>query len=354
MLSSGSLFSNSVTRQFKMTTRIAYRQPNIVADFTSLIESTGIPNFAYYKVHAPCEIADERRGATPNSCSWTVRQVMKRMPASSDGFVIVPDWNKYYKSINMEFPKPAPTIAALICRATRVDDPLASEAELLKLLTKEWNRPQQLTLRLVESCLQQAGSNASAALIGSADDLIDLIDEGMDAIRTAEISQDDRARQMLRVPITRILSSDEEGIREICYHTMEKDSDDEKEHENNKGGDEEYPKMCHHFKTFLEKKSQWSAKVVTMCRDKSIEMEDLFLLVCAQKNAEGTGFDIPGGARKLGETTMNSLNRKLKEESGLTLNLGQRSNPSDTVKHSTVARIQLEDTFDCHVIHLFR
>lgn len=333
-----------------MAARTPHAPLNVVTNFTALIESTGITNFAYYKVHSPSEISDERRRATPNRCSWIVRQVIKKIPPSSEGFVIVPDWIKYYKSLGREPPKPAATIAALIVRATRVDDPLASEAELSKLLTREWDRPQQLFLRLAESCLQSAESNASAALIGSADDLIDLIDEGMEVIHAAEISQDDRARQMLRIPITRILSSDEEGIRETCFNSMDRESDDV----NYYGSEEIHPKMCHHFKIFFEKRSQWSAKLITMCRDKSIEMDDLFLLVCVQMNTEGTSFDIPGGARKLGETTMSALNRKLKEESGLTLNLGHRSNPSDNVKHSTVARVLLEDTFDCHVIHLFR
>jgi hypothetical protein len=327
-------------------------QVRIVSSFTALIESTGIPNFAHYRIHAPCEISDERNKAVPNSCSSTVRIIVRNIPRSSEGFTIVPDWNKYYKSIGREPPRNT-TLTALVCRMERVGEPLSCEADLLRSLTSQWGREQELYLRLSESCLQSAGPNASAAILASADDLADLIDKGMDALDASEIQEDDRAHQMLRVPITSILSSDEAGILEICTSALALDVDaDDDDYDR----DEQSPyKLCHHFKTFLAMRSNWSSQLRAMCEMQSISIGDLYLLVCVQKHADEVSFDIPGGIRKLGEKSMDALLRKVKEESGLTLrDLGKSQHLSGEIKQISPIKMMLEETFACYLTYLYR
>ena len=327
-------------------------QVRIVGSFNALVESTGIPNFAYYRIHDPCEISDERRKAVPNRCSSTVRIIVRNIPTSSEGFVIVPDWNKYYKSIGREAPRNT-TLTALVCRMARVGEPLLCEAELLRSLTSQWGRENELFLRLSESCLQSTGPNASAAILASADDLADLIDKGIDALNASEIQEDDRAHQMLRIPITTIMSSEEDGLLEICTNALalnvDADGDDY-------DGEEQSPyKLCHHFKTFLAMRSKWSAELRAMCEAKSILIGDLYLLVCVQRHADEVSFDIPGGTRKLGEKSMDSLLRKVKEESGLTLrDLGKSQHLPGEIKQDTPVKIMLEETFECYLTYLFR
>ena len=52
---------------------------------------------------------------------------------------------------------------------------------------------------------------------------------------------------------------------------------------------------------------------------------------------------------------MDSLLRKVKEESGLTLrDLGKSQHLSGEIKQNTAVKIMLEETFECYLTYLFR
>lgn len=320
----------------------------VVEDITELSDATGIPNFAYFKVHAPCEITDERtkykQSSAPNRCSAVVRRLLRSISTDATGFIIMADWTKYYKSIGIE-PAPRRDIDSIyMFRVTANADPLICERDLLRAVTSQWANSHKLQLRLTESCLQTAGSNACAAIVGSEDDLMTIISEGLDVLNSADTQEDDRAYQMLRIPFTDILENDEETIRSIAQSQMT---------ENRHERDVPIPKMCHHLKVFLSKKDLWSPSLVDYCGRHSLQTDQLFLLLLVQHLSTDIDFDLPGGTRRLGETSMAALLRKLREESGLKLRNLAISNHSDgDIKQSTLQTIKLEDTFDCYLTRL--
>ena len=317
----------------------------IVADITELSDATGIPNFSHFKVHAPCEITDERYKNEPNRCSAAVRHLLRSVPETATGFIIMADWIKYYKSISIESAPRRYIDSIYIFETVANTDPLICERDLLRALTSQWAKSTELQLRLTESCLQTAGSNACAAIVGSEDDLATLIMEGLNVLNSADTQHDDRAYQMLQIPLSKILENDEDNVRSIAQSKMT---------ENRHEGGVPIPKMCHHLKVFLSKKELWSPPLIDHCRTLSIQTDQLCLLLLVQHLSTGIDFDLPGGTRRLGETSMATLLRKLREESGLKLrNLAITNHSDGDMKQSTLQRIKLEDTFDCYVTRLY-
>jgi NUDIX domain len=270
--------------------------------------------------------------------------VLRSIPKTSTGFVIMADWNKYYKSVGIE-PAPRRDIESIyLFRITVTTDPLICERDMLRAVTRQWANSHQLQLRLTESCLQTAGSNACAAIVGSEDDLMTLTLEGLSVLNSADTQEDDRAYQMLRIPIDDILENGEETIRSIAQSQVA---------ENGHEGDVSTSKMCHHLKVFLSKKDLLSPPLIDYCRKHSIQTDQLCLLLLVQLLPTAVDFDLPGGTRRLGETSMAALLRKLREESGLKLrNLTISNHLDGDIKQSTLHTIKLEDTFDCYLTRL--
>jgi hypothetical protein len=321
----------------------------IVANITELSDATGIPDFSHFKVHAPCEITDERskieQSNVPNRCSAAVRRLLRSIPKTFTGFIIMADWNKYYKSVGIEHAPRRDIDSIYLFRIVANADPLICERDLLRAVNNQWANSHKLQLRLTESCLQTAGSNACAAIVGSDDDLMTLIVEGLNVLNSADTQDDDRAYQMLRIPIDDILTNDEETIRSIAQSQMT---------ENRHEGDVPTPKICHHLKVFLSKKELWSKPLIDYCRKLSIQTDQLCVLLLVQHLSTAVDFDLPGGTRRLGETSMAALLRRLSEESGLKLRNLATSNHSDGhIKQSTLHVLKLEDTFDCYFTHLY-
>ena len=320
----------------------------IESSISGLSEATHIPNFSHFKVHAPCEITDEREKTTlngaPNRCSAAVRRLIRSIPKTTTGFVVMADWNGYYKSLGID-PAPRHEIDRIcIFHSISNVDPLIRERDLLRAINHQWASSQELHLRLTESCLQTAGSNACAAIVGSEDDLMTIITEGLSYLNSSDVQDDRETYQMLRIPIDDILENDDETVKTIALRQMLEDQDDI---------DVPSLKISHHLKVFLSMKSLWSRALTDYCTKHSLMIGQLCLLLLVQRKSSGADLDLPGGKRRLGETTMAGLLRNLKEGSGLKLrNLAISEHSDGDLMQSKVQTMRLEDTFDCYLTRL--